>query len=64
MGCANFAESASRIYENRIDNLKHEKASLMRQLVSQRLRNKINNSAKGFYRDRLREVEAKNENRT
>lgn len=47
------------LYHQEVKRLQSENELLKRQLLAEKFRNKINAFAKGFYRDRLREVEAK-----
>jgi len=52
------------LYHQEVKRLKAENDLLKRQLLAEKFRNELNAFSKCFYRDRLRELEANNENRT
>lgn len=61
--CVNFSQAAARINGQRINSLQAENELLKRQLIAVKFRNELNAFAKCFYRDRLREIESKKENK-
>ena len=51
------------LYHQEVKRLKAENDLLKRQLLAEKFRNELNCFAKCFYRDRLREIESKQENK-
>lgn len=51
------------LYHQEVKRLQAENELLKRQLVAVKFRNELNDFAKRFYRDRLREAEANKENK-
>lgn len=46
------------LYHQEVKRLRAENELLKRQLLAEKFRNDLNAFAKGFYRDRLREIES------